>query len=299
MSVEFTGHNILLDNGVQTRPESGFLMAAYPWFVSARRILETVFPGDKGRFRIADLGCLEGGYAVEFARMGFQVLGVEVRESNIAACRYVKANTNLPNLQFVQDDAWNIGKYGSFDAVFCCGLLYHLDHPKQFLGTLSGITKKLLILQTHFSIDTDPEADDPNSDTDRLRRFLGQILPPFLKGRRHNKVSAIRKFNLSPISENESLRGRWYTEFATDADYKERERSKWASWDNRRSFWVQREYLLQAIQDVGFDLVMEQFDGLGEGTIANSMICGYYKADTRGTFIGIKTPGVAGSSGPA
>ena len=35
--------------------------------------------------------------------------------------------------------------------VFCCGLLYHLDKPKEFLDTLSAVTTKLLILQTHFS----------------------------------------------------------------------------------------------------------------------------------------------------
>jgi len=132
VSLDFTAHNIRLDSGVFTKPEQGVSMEAYPWFVSAKRILDTVFPGDKSRLRLADLGCLEGGYAVEFARMGFQVLGLEVRESNIAACRYVKANTDLPNLQFVQDDAWNLARYGTFDAIFCCGLLYHLDRPSQF-----------------------------------------------------------------------------------------------------------------------------------------------------------------------
>jgi hypothetical protein len=41
--------------------------------------------------RIADLGCLEGGYAVEFTRMGFsEVVGIEVRKSNFANCMFVK-----------------------------------------------------------------------------------------------------------------------------------------------------------------------------------------------------------------
>ena len=90
--IEFTWHNIRLDDGTLTMPDAEWVisMEAYPWFVSARRIIETVFPGDKSYLRLADLGCLEGGFAVEFARMGFQVLGVEVREANIAACNYVK-----------------------------------------------------------------------------------------------------------------------------------------------------------------------------------------------------------------
>jgi SAM-dependent methyltransferase len=276
MTVDFTAHNIRLDDGTLTMPDVGYSMETYPWFVSARRVLETVFPGDKKHLRLADLGCLEGGYAVEFARMGFQVVALEVRDANIAACNYVKSKTNLPNLAFVKDDALNIAKYGKFDAVFCCGLLYHLDAPKQFLERLSSVTRKLVILQTHFSTDT-------------LSRRLLSLLPSL--GRRALvRVMKARddKFHLSRLSENEGLSGRWYTEFANDESFHKRETSKWASWDNRRSFWIQREYLLKAIYDVGFDLVMEQFDSL-EPNIAESMLRGYYQIDQRGTFVGIKT----------
>ena len=96
------------------------------------------------------------------------------------------------------------------------------------------------------------------------------------------------KFLLSHLSKNEDLLGRWYTEFWTNKSFSKRENSKGSSWDNRQSFWIQREYLLQAIQDVGFDLVMEQYDSLGQN-IAQSMLRGYYQTDSRGTFIGIKT----------
>jgi hypothetical protein len=292
--IEFTAHNIRLDNGSFTKPDMGYSMDAYGWFVSARRLLDTAFPGDKNHYRLADLGCLEGGFAVEFARMGFQVLGVEVREANIAACNYVKANTNLPNLEFIKDDARNIAKYGVFDVVFCCGLLYHLDKPKEFLNTLSALTTKLLILQTHFSTDT--KKTDTKNKEHRLFRIARKLLPSRWSGiarkslarvKRHNPEPA-DKFNLSELTENETLRGRWYTEFANDEAFSKRHSAKWSSWNNRRSFWIQREYLLQAIHDVGFDLVMEQFDSLGPN-IAENMLCGYYKAESRGTFIGIKT----------
>lgn len=154
-SFEFTAHNIRLDDGTFTKSESAASIAEHPWFVSARGILDTVFPGDKSNFRVADVGCLEGGYAVEFARMGFQVVGIEVRESNVAACNYVKSKTDLPRLEFVQDNALNIANYGAFDAIFCCGLLYHLERPREFLETVSSVTSKLLILQTHFSLISD------------------------------------------------------------------------------------------------------------------------------------------------
>lgn len=243
----FTSHNIRLDSGAYTKPDEGVTMGTHHVFLSAKRVLDAIFPGDKSAYRLADLGCLEGGYAVEFARMGFQVLGIEVRESNFAACSYVKANTSLPNLKFVRDDAWNIAKHGTFDVMFCCGLFYHLDRPRKFLRLLADVTSKALILNTHFSV----------------RRFL------------------------RPLSEHEGLKGRWFREFGSDAEFAERDSMRWASWDNRRSFWIQREYLLDAIKDAGFATVLEQFDHLG--AIAPSILGGDYQKHCRGSFIGIKS----------
>lgn len=273
---EFTAHNIRLDDGTFTKPESTESIAEHPWFVSARGVLDTVFPGDKSKIRVADVGCLEGGYAVEFARMGFQVLGIEVRESNVAACNYVKSKTDLPRLEFVQDNALNIANYGAFDAVFCCGLLYHLDRPKEFLETVSSVTRKLLILQTHFALITG--VDRRFRLPTRVRWFADRIV----------RRSAPTKFVLSSPSSNEGLPGRWYTEFADQRSFSRRETAKWASWDNRRSFWIERGHLLQTIRDVGFDLVMEEYDHL-EPSIAENLLGGSYQADLRGTFIGIKT----------
>jgi hypothetical protein len=45
-------------------------------------MLNLVFPDGLRGKRIADLGCLEGGYAVEFARLGMNATGIEVRDSN-------------------------------------------------------------------------------------------------------------------------------------------------------------------------------------------------------------------------
>lgn len=275
-TLEFTAHNIRLDDGTFTKPESPYSIVDTTWFKSARGLLDTVFPGDKSQFRLADVGCLEGGYSVEFARMGFQVLGIEVRELNFAACNYVKSRVDLPQLEFVRDDALNIAQHGIFDAVFCCGLLYHLDRPKDYLKTLSTVTNKLLILQTHFSL---------ISRSDRMLRlpttarwFTDRLL------RRQEPAN----FILSAPTNNEGLPGRWFTEFTTAQSFNKKEIAKWASWNNRRSFWIQREYLLQALHEVGFDLVMEEYDQL-KPTIAESLLGGRYQANLRGTFIGIKT----------
>jgi len=223
----FTAHNVRLDDGTQTFPAAGWTMDQSGILLAARRTLNLVYPeGLRGR-SLVDVGCLEGGYTAEFARLGLRATGIEVRESNYRNCLRVKAGTNLPNLMFVKDDANNIGHYGPFDVAFVCGLLYHLDRPKRFLTDLSRVCRRVMFLETHVA-------------------HAGQ-------------VPANQTYRLSDVTENEGLRGRWLTEY--DSVSKDMlERMKWASWTNHRSFWIQKEHLLQLIRDLGFDIVLEQYD---------------------------------------
>ena len=273
----FTAHNIRLDDGTLTKPEAGETIDRHPWFLAAKRILDATCQGPRNNMRLLDLGCLEGGYSVEFARLGYQTVGLDVREANIAACRYVQSRVRTEALEFVQDDAWNVAQHGEFDATFCCGLLYHLDKPLEFLRILSKITRRILILQTHFS-----EAKDSPAwiRPRQLRRAFARILPL-----RHTATTTHR---LSRLAKNEGLPGRWFSEFRNERAYRDRANRRWASWNNRQSFWIQREYLIQAIRDVGFDSVLEQYDGLGSD-IAEEMSVGSYRLSGRSTFIGLKT----------
>jgi SAM-dependent methyltransferase len=118
----FTAHNIRLDDGTLTKPEAGETIDRHPWFLAAKRILDVSCRGPRNNMRLLDLGCLEGGYSVEFARLGYRTVGLDVREANIAACRHVQSRVSVEDLEFVQDDAWNVAQYGEFDATFCCGL---------------------------------------------------------------------------------------------------------------------------------------------------------------------------------
>ena len=278
MKPRFTAHNIRLDDGSFTRSEGEPTIADHPWLRAAKRVIHNVFPEARRGLRLADLGTLEGGYAVEFARMGLDVVGLEVRSSNFAACEYVRDRVDLPNLSFVLDDVWNVAKYGRFDVTFCCGLLYHLDRPRAMLKTLAEITDRVLILQTHF-------APSHTAAVDRVpRRFRRMIT------RRTGDIgTGVGKFTLSRRVQNEGLYGRWFREFRDDAQFARREDRRWSSWSNRRSFWIERPDLLQTLHALGFDLVLEQFDTLGDD-LAASMRSGYYRTASRGTFVGIKSP---------
>ena len=151
-TVDFTAHNIELPGGARTWPEGRELLEDSSRCLTALRLLgEQCAPGERSSFRVADLGCLEGGYTVAFARAGYAVTGIEARAVNMAKCRLVREATDLPNMGFLQVDAREIGKWAPFDAVFCCGLLYHLDEPAAFLKMLGTVTRRLLIVQSHYA----------------------------------------------------------------------------------------------------------------------------------------------------
>lgn len=143
----FTAHNIELPDGSQTLPGEP-LIGDEPTSNSYLRTLQQFCPPPA---KVADLGCLEGGYAVLFARAGYEVLGIEGQEENFSTCEWVAEQVQLPNLRFVRDDVRNLAEYGEFDAVLCAGLLYHLDSPVSFLREMASLTRRLLIVSTNYA----------------------------------------------------------------------------------------------------------------------------------------------------
>src|ERR1035437_4088658 len=153
-AMPFTAHNIVLGDGTLTRPNSP-VTADEPVTRAVMRSLDLFFPPSERKGKtIVDLGCLEGGYTVEFARAGFEATGMEAREQNVERCDFVASQLALPNLHFVRDDVRNLGNYAPFDAIFCSGLLYHLDRPATYLRLLAQQANHLLILHTHYGLPT-------------------------------------------------------------------------------------------------------------------------------------------------
>ncbi len=226
--VPFTAHNLILADGTPSIPGQR-LLEENPLPRAVLRTLDSFFPHRRpGEFSIVDLGCLEGGYTALFARAGFAALGIDGRSDNIARCERGAGQLGLPDLRFACDDVHNLERYGSFDATFCCGLLYHLEDPIAFLGKVGRLTRRILILQTHFATDALPA------------RFP----------------------DLSELTTNEGVAGRWYFEHPDDASDEEMLSQAWSSIGNRRSFWVEKRHLLQALIDLGFAPVYEQYDFL-------------------------------------
>jgi SAM-dependent methyltransferase len=256
----FTSHNVRLDDGALTYPRAGRTMDETGNYACVTQFLPVLFPeGWQGR-SIVDLGCLEGGFAAEFARLGLAATGIDVRNSNIANAEYIRARVDLPNLRFVLDDAWNVARHGPFDIVFCVGLHYHIHDQHRFLAELGKACGKALYLDTWVAPDRD---DSPT----------------------------VGIYKLSELTTHEGVPGRWFPEHDLDAgaDGSQLEALKWASWENRRSFWPTKGGLIQSMRDAGFTIVAEDFNQLGDDALDLATPEGQRYGRGRSVYWGIKT----------
>jgi 2-polyprenyl-3-methyl-5-hydroxy-6-metoxy-1,4-benzoquinol methylase len=213
-------HNIRIAGEVYTmgpgaQHDSGLL---------ARSVLQIV--SDLGgrpisELRILDLACLEGLYAIELAQHGAEVVGIEVREANIAKARFVKDVIGLPRLNFVQDDVRNLNEttYGSFDIVLCIGILYHLDGPDvfEFVRRMSDVCRRHLVIDTMVAT---------------------------------RAATSLRY-------DGFQYDGWYYREHDPKASTAERESALEASIDNERSFWLTRASLFNLLAHAGFSSVYQ------------------------------------------
>lgn len=146
---EWTDHNIHIAEDVYTIGEN---------VVSTRlrrivQIVSDISNSPLSSLRVLDLACLEGLYAVEFARQGAQAVAIEGRETNLEKVRFVKNALGLENLTLHQDDVRNLSleKHGEFDVVLCLGILYHLDAPDvfQFVENIARVTTRFAVFDTY------------------------------------------------------------------------------------------------------------------------------------------------------
>ena len=258
--VPYSAHNIELSNGRRTIPDEALLLTEQGWMTATLRTLNIVAARGE-HLRIVDLGCLEGGYSIEFARQGHEVVGIDARQLNIDRAVAAKENLGLSNVKFAVHDVKNLADYGQFDVVFCSGLLYHLDDPKRYLDLLGQVATRALILNTHYARDVDPVYDDGAADAERV------------------------DFSLGELTEHEGLPGRWYPEYSSDDPRSEVEGRLWAAFSNERSFWPTKPALLAACRNAGFAAIYEQHDFVDHIATDN-----YAEANDRGMFVCIKQP---------
>lgn len=102
--------------------------------------------------RILELGTLEGTDTFQLAsRLASTVVTIEGREENWRKARFLTELYDFRNVFFLREDleTFDLSTLGRFDAVHCCGVLYHLHKPWRLIERLSGITDGFY-LWTHY-----------------------------------------------------------------------------------------------------------------------------------------------------
>jgi SAM-dependent methyltransferase len=111
--------------------------------------LEQFFRFAPDAVTILELGALEGAHTFLLAEHpGVQrVLALEGREANLRKARFVQELLQIGNVEFAQANLEHaeLSTFGKFDAVFCCGLLYHLPEPWKLIEQCASVAPLLFI----------------------------------------------------------------------------------------------------------------------------------------------------------
>ena len=222
----WTAHNLLLAEGLYTISSSKPLADEYPI-----RVIEEWLPSDWSQMRMLDLACLEGGFAIGFAKRGARVVGIEGRKQNLVKADFVRRRHKLDNLQLYLDDVKNfsVTKYGSFDVIFCRGILYHLEAESVFrlVERMFESCRGILILDTHYI--------------------------PDVNGYTRNRITE----DMSHLHRGEHYQGKCFIEHSEQATEADREKELWSALSNNSSFWPTKESLLRLLANSGFCEVSE------------------------------------------
>ena len=257
-SQEWTSHNLRLSPEITTMPGKPDFMETDTRLRSITRSLSMLYRDGFQGLRVADLGCLEGGFALALAERGMDVIGIEARQTNFNKLSLLKDHFDLPNLEFRRDDVKNFTRanYGSFDIVLALGILYHLDEPLKWMRQLAETTESVLIVDSHFAPSLD--AGLPLMDK---RLPLGPL----------QKVK----------DEETTYEGRWFADCSADMD---RETQVWSSYSNNKSFWLTKDSLCCGLMRAGFEVVFQQFDTWGDLDVYKHFSTSF----VRGMFLALK-----------
>jgi len=115
-----------------------------------RRLRLLKLPDVAGK-SVLDIGAWDGYFSFEFERRGARrVLAVDVWDEG-ALEAFLLARTHFSSkVEHQRIDAHDLSpdRVGTFDIVFCAGLLYHLRHPLNGLERIRSVTGEQLILET-------------------------------------------------------------------------------------------------------------------------------------------------------
>ena len=95
----------------------------------------------RGRRRLLDVGCGGGLLAEEFARLGFDVTGIDPAPESIATARAHAASSGLSIVYEVGAGEHLPFAAGAFDQVACCDVLEHVDDVDRVIREIARVLR--------------------------------------------------------------------------------------------------------------------------------------------------------------
>lgn len=101
---------------------------------------------------ITDLGANTGYHSRDLLISGFRVNAIEGRWNRVLM------NDRMPPSRFkiFHSDVRNFSVWEECEGCLCCGILYHLNDPADFLKKASKFISKMIIIHTHVALDDEP-----------------------------------------------------------------------------------------------------------------------------------------------
>jgi tRNA (mo5U34)-methyltransferase len=149
---------VLVENGNWHAPfDFGDGLRTQSWHVERRfrrRLRLLQIPNDLSGKTVLDIGAWDGFFSFEFERRGAKrVLSVDTYawdngglECFLFAREHFKSKVEHQRLDVHDLSPQEIG---TFDLVFCAGVLYHVRHPLLALEKIRSVAADQLILETH------------------------------------------------------------------------------------------------------------------------------------------------------
>ncbi|MDO8490179.1 MAG: methyltransferase domain-containing protein [bacterium] len=100
------------------------------------------------RSSFLELFCADGYYSFlakkEFNKIS--AVGIDINAEDIRRCEIMRDLLGYRDMQFLRRDVYDFEE--KFDAILCCGGLYHISNPEKLIEKCAVLAKQFLIIQT-------------------------------------------------------------------------------------------------------------------------------------------------------
>lgn len=168
-------HNLHLPGGIQTAPDH--FLGDFPSFKWKR--ISRMIPEDLTGWKILDIGCNAGFYAIELARRGGQVTAIDLDEHYLNQAEWAAEKFGVSRqIIFKKMQVYDLATLEEeFDLVWFMGVFYHLRYPMLALDILSRKCSNLLLFQSLSMPGREEEEVPGNIDIDDRERLEAKGFP--------------------------------------------------------------------------------------------------------------------------